>query len=1202
MANVKWTGVVSAKRGRKGLPGVKLRLLTRTATDVRTGPEIVTRPDGSFRIELDHDSYRRLAQGGAEFVLAMVGADGQVLREDAIDAAGGSLDLEIERPEIGVHLLPSWQRKRGPLLTADRVDTMRQAKTYLPADPAAPMSAPLDWPCPLPWLVEFPDLLDMAWDVLDGDPVAIDRFRDVLATLAPREGNKGWLGSVRRPDDRPRRPVKERDALIPHERLVPMFLAATAIAGGDATLAERYAGILIQQLQPVFKLEPLWRASRHMQSSNTPAKMSAMSAPGGGLPGGGWGPPGLPCGPDDGPMPFPPKDPDWPDPILDPGLVDLIGCASEMVGFIRHLRTYRIDSITPDTGCAGTAVVIKGIGFGDDPGEVRFGSASATPTSWADDEISVTVPTGATCGPVFIQLPPEGLVICDRYIPIRGTATATVPFKGGLPKISEFRATGLDADGLVTPGSTVTLHWSACPDGATVDLHVYGLPGGDLNLTGLPTTGSHAVSLTGITQTTNVTASLIVTSACGTTQSQLAFTVHRRATVRLTGMEITQATQFYRADEHITVVAAQGADNSVPMVARKPTLVRVYFACDQDLSFNNGQVSGVRISLRGTLDGTTVGPINPTVTPLVAQTDDSVPAQRGNLARSANFLLPWNWRQAGHVLSLEATLTLDGAFDQVDAQADVRTLGGITFQNARPLDVCIVRVNYTGTNGPIDAPTLADCISTLSTARRMYPTHDVNIWLPSQDDQVIGFGGDLTALMADFGGCGPAWDDLLGELQDIAKGYDNDDDIVWCGVLGGLPVGTAIAGCGTGTSDYAQGFAIFAEGDGLAAAHEVGHALGQPHTFADGSNYPNYGYAKSESIGEYGVDVERFQADGGGLAEPTDYEDVMSYGWPKWISPHTYRAVMNTYFMRSNQPSMVVEGGAGPRPKARMEQMMVCGVIDLEKDEVKLHPLYHVPRFPKARRGEPTDYEVALLDAEGRTLIVRTVLACPHCMKYGRRKLSEALPFHRDAHRLEVRKRGKVLIAVDRPEGEPRVSDVILKRTRQGPWRLAWRGDHSDGRHLIYGVAVTFDGGARWRRVPGVSRATGLTIDPDTLEGGDDARFRIYATDGFNTSWADSEPFSMPRKPPIVVPLNFEDGAVLTKGMPAVLEVEVIDRWTGSLRGDAIKWKDKRGKTLGTGRTLVVDRPTKAFDLQIEVQPGERMKPIRKKYRLKVDD
>jgi len=65
-----------------------------------------------------------------------------------------------------------------------------------------------------------------------------------------------------------------------------------------------------------------------------------------------------------------------------------------------------IASILQASGIVGTAVAIKGSYFGTAQGSsaVAFNGVTATPTSWTDTQISVSVPTGATSGPVVLTV------------------------------------------------------------------------------------------------------------------------------------------------------------------------------------------------------------------------------------------------------------------------------------------------------------------------------------------------------------------------------------------------------------------------------------------------------------------------------------------------------------------------------------------------------------------------------------------------------------------------------------------------------------------------------------------------------------------------------------------------------------------------------------------------------------------------------
>ena len=54
------------------------------------------------------------------------------------------------------------------------------------------------------------------------------------------------------------------------------------------------------------------------------------------------------------------------------------------------------------------------------------------------------------------------------------------------------------------------------------------------------------------------------------------FTEKKFFSLRINGIEITQAIQYYHADRHLTDSADRGPDNSIRLVANKPTWVRVY--------------------------------------------------------------------------------------------------------------------------------------------------------------------------------------------------------------------------------------------------------------------------------------------------------------------------------------------------------------------------------------------------------------------------------------------------------------------------------------------------------------------------------------------------------------------------------------------------------------------------------------------------
>lgn len=67
-----------------------------------------------------------------------------------------------------------------------------------------------------------------------------------------------------------------------------------------------------------------------------------------------------------------------------------------------------IEDVSPTTGPAGTEVVVSGSGFGASQGSslVMLSDVPATPSSWSDTSITLSIPSGATSGPLLVSVAP----------------------------------------------------------------------------------------------------------------------------------------------------------------------------------------------------------------------------------------------------------------------------------------------------------------------------------------------------------------------------------------------------------------------------------------------------------------------------------------------------------------------------------------------------------------------------------------------------------------------------------------------------------------------------------------------------------------------------------------------------------------------------------------------------------------------------
>ena len=87
-------------------------------------------------------------------------------------------------------------------------------------------------------------------------------------------------------------------------------------------------------------------------------------------------------------------------------VVTVGGQVSNGVSFTVTVPAPTITSLNPNSGAAGTSVIITGTNFGTTQGTstVTFNGTAATATSWSGTSITVTVPTGATTGNVVVTV------------------------------------------------------------------------------------------------------------------------------------------------------------------------------------------------------------------------------------------------------------------------------------------------------------------------------------------------------------------------------------------------------------------------------------------------------------------------------------------------------------------------------------------------------------------------------------------------------------------------------------------------------------------------------------------------------------------------------------------------------------------------------------------------------------------------------
>lgn len=165
---------------------------------------------------------------------------------------------------------------------------------------------------------------------------------------------------------------------------------------------------------------------------------------------------------------------------------------------------------------------------------------------------------------------------------------------------------------------------------------------------------------------------------------------------------------------------------------------------------------------------------------------------------------------------------------------------------------------------------------------------------------------------------------------------------------------------------------------------------------------------------------------------------------------------------------------------------------------------------------------------------------------------------------------GTVLVSKKVSSNPPVVDNVRLVDGREPvsvPVTLAWDATDPDGGTLSFDTFYSVDGGVSFQPLHMNLREDRVTIDTSMLAGSARAVFRVMATDGVNTGQADSPPFVMADKAPLVRILAPGDGYTIHYGQLVNFSGEAQDLQDGILLGADLVWT-RGSEIIGTGSLI----------------------------------
>jgi hypothetical protein len=669
------------------------------------------------------------------------------------------------------------------------------------------------------------------------------------------------------------------------------------------------------------------------------------------------------------------------------------------------------------------------------------------------------------------------------------------------------------------------------------------------------------------------------------------------------GMEVTQA--------------IQSPANDVPLVANKPTFVRLY---GRKLSGPN--VFAVEARLYGrtaagtALPGSPLAPINGTQ----GFTADNTPSNRTDPNAGWLFQLPEEWTRAGEIL-LTPRIDPRGVWNDPNRANNTWTNLGYRF-NAKP-PICLVFIPVR-TNPSVQMFTPAHQFA-IDMVKRLLPTPDV--WVFRQDE-------DVAELQARIGI--PPWEYGPYEMDEDSEKVlralalreiftddpDRCDDIHAITHYVGVVNPNAGGSNGTGfLGDHVLWFRLppddlsrdWRTDRAATLAHELGHNYGRNHVdcppgVPDGPDpsypYPTCRLDQDDGVNRhYGFTFNPFSS-AFEVILPTRAGDVMSYQNPRWISDFTWRAMLNAIpnpaAAQATDAALPDMQPQTPNLAAAASVVMVSGAVDTANpansalDYAWVLPTGAVSQGMVRkwqRNAAPTvgsstlaagNYHLRLLDAGGNVLDDRALTLNDTMDDSGPVRpflITFPAPSGQVA-RIELLD-GNVVLAQLRPGANPPTVTLITPaggETFDSQMTISWRASDPDsGDRLLFTVQYSPDNGQTWRalltNVPNLSGTDTATVDLKSLSGlpasTTGGRIRVIASDGYNTAMAVSQPFTVPnRAPQPTISLPWP-GQSIPAGQPVLLQGAASDAEDGGLSGAALRWTVD-GRDAGTGQTRLI--------------------------------
>ncbi len=603
--------------------------------------------------------------------------------------------------------------------------------------------------------------------------------------------------------------------------------------------------------------------------------------------------------------------------------------------------------------------------------------------------------------------------------------------------------------------------------------------------------------------------------------------------------------------------AIQDRDNTLPLVADKTTAARVYVDV-------NGSASPqyARVFLYASSGG-----VDKPGSPLAQMYHAPTSIDRSKLDKTANFLLPNTWDDHGSV-TFEARIK--DWFDNPDSSTPFT----VNFSTRDVPVVWIVRANMGSASSPVLVSN-DEIASQESAMKTVMPVKDITFvrkdWtaigvVSSLDDAIAKlntyYGQAVLAWVISFLITGKAPFQLPDQIYGFTPSGGGTSDPVWYYGNGYVAAGYR------GTSRE------------LTMAHEINHNLdrdpsgtwGRHDPYGCGATGPDPAWPyPNDDIQEVGFDTRLPWLDltTQDTVVPSTFPDYMSYCQSgqlptKWVSPYRWTNQFNRFAIpvqermlaRINQIQMVyyVSGWVKPDGSGALDPVVIEHGIPSEG----------------VLEGE---YSIQALGRQGEVVYNLPFGAIFEDLEGGQRSLvpfNFQIPYQKDAVQI-VLKHGEEVLASRQYSPNPPVINLIEPTAAQavgaisGKITIQWEASDADGDPITVDILYSPDNGQNWYPVASDITGDSYVVDTANLVGGEQAIFRVIASDGFRTAQDDLDtPLNVADNPPLVAIIGPAEAAF---GEPLVYQGFGLDPEEGELPPESLYW-ELDGESIDSGAQI----------------------------------